>query len=103
MRKRVGRIEGQGRMREEKENTGGHEREDARIDVDLDCVGLYCPMPVTMTREAVEEMDPGQVIRVTADDPAAEEDIARWARRTGNDLLELSREGTLLTFVIRKG
>ncbi|HSG27362.1 MAG TPA: sulfurtransferase TusA family protein [Candidatus Krumholzibacterium sp.] len=90
-------------MSEGKKNTGGHEEDHAAIDVELDCVGLYCPMPVTMTREAVEEMAPGQVIRVTADDPAAEEDIARWARRTGNDLLELRSEGTVMTFVIRKG
>ncbi|MCU0639040.1 MAG: sulfurtransferase TusA family protein [Candidatus Krumholzibacteria bacterium] len=72
-------------------------------DAELDCVGLYCPMPVAMTRERIGLLEPGQLLLVTADDPAAEEDIQRWARRTGNEVLEFKRDGNILTFMIRKG
>ena len=74
-----------------------------RCDVELDCIGLYCPIPVASTREEIDELEEGQILKVMADDPAAEEDITRWARRTGNELLSLEKEGSVMTFLIRKG
>ncbi len=79
------------------------DRNEDRCDAELDCVGLYCPIPVASTREEIDELDEGQVLKVMADDPAAEEDITRWARRTGNELLSLEKEGAIMTFLIRKG
>jgi TusA-related sulfurtransferase len=55
-----------------------------------------------MTREKIDHMDAGQVLKVEADDPAAEEDIKRWAKRTGNEILKFEKEGPILTFLIRK-
>lgn len=69
---------------------------------ELDCVGLYCPMPIFMTKEKIEEIEVGQVLKVEADDPAAEEDIKRWAKRTGHQILRFEKEGTLLTFLIKR-
>ncbi len=71
-------------------------------DAELDCVGFYCPMPLAMTNEEIEKIDVGQVLKVVADDPAAEEDIKRWAKRTGHEILKFEKEGTLLTFFIRR-
>jgi len=71
-------------------------------DAELDCVGLYCPMPIAMTKEEIEKIDVGQVLKVEADDPAAEEDIKRWAKRTGHEILDFEKEGTILTFFIRR-
>jgi tRNA 2-thiouridine synthesizing protein A len=71
-------------------------------DAELDCVGLYCPMPIAMTKEEIEKINVGQVLRVEADDPAAEEDIKRWAKRTGHELLHFEKEGGVLTFLIRR-
>jgi TusA-related sulfurtransferase len=71
-------------------------------DAELDCVGQYCPMPIAMTKEGIEKIDIGQVLKVEADDPAAEEDIKRWAKRTGHEILKFEKEGTLLTFYIKR-
>lgn len=71
-------------------------------DAELDCVGLYCPMPIAMTKEEIEKIDVGQVLKVEADDPAAEEDLKRWAKRTGHEILQFVKEGTILTFFIRR-
>ncbi|MCD5383729.1 sulfurtransferase TusA family protein [candidate division WOR-3 bacterium] len=71
-------------------------------DAELDCVGLYCPMPIAMTKEEIENIGLGQVLKVEADDPAAEEDIKRWAKRTGYEILKFKKEGTILTFFIRR-
>jgi len=75
---------------------------DISPDAELDCVGLYCPMPIAMTKEEIEKIDVGQVLMVEADDPAAEEDIKRWAKRTGHEILKFEKEGTILTFFIRR-
>ena len=71
-------------------------------DSEVDCVGLYCPMPIAKTKEEIDNIEIGQILKVEADDPAAEEDIKRWAKRAGHELLKFEKEGTLLTFFIKK-
>jgi tRNA 2-thiouridine synthesizing protein A len=39
---------------------------------------------------------------VEADDPAAEEDIARWAKRAGHQVLKLEKSGNIITFFIKR-
>ena len=76
--------------------------DEIQIDGELDCVGLYCPMPIAMTKEEIDKLDIGQVLFVEADDPAAEEDIKRWAKRVGHDILRFEKSGNILTFYIKK-
>jgi len=47
-------------------------------------------------------LDVGQVLEVTADDPAAEEDIKRLVKRLGHQLIEIRKEGDQLQFLIKK-
>jgi len=71
-------------------------------DAELDCVGLYCPIPIAQTKEEIDKLEVGQVLKVEADDPAAEEDIKRWAKRIGHEIVRFEKEGTIVTFYIRK-
>ena len=71
-------------------------------DVTLDTTGLYCPEPVFRTKIALEKMQTGQTLTVSADDPAAEDDITRWASRNGHKVIELTHNGDILTFKIKK-
>ncbi len=71
-------------------------------DAEVDCVGLYCPIPIATTKEEIDKIKVGQVLKVIADDPAAEEDIKRWAKRTGHEILKFEKEATILTFYIKK-
>ena len=71
-------------------------------DAELDCVGLYCPMPIAKTKDEIDKIEVVQVLKVEADDPAAEEDIKRWAKRTGHEMLRFEKEGTILTFFIQR-
>ena len=73
-----------------------------QYDVELDCVGYYCPMPIAMTKEQMDKIEIGQILKVEADDPAAEEDIKRWAKRTGHEIIKFEKEGTIITFLIKK-
>ncbi len=69
----------------------------------LDCVGLFCPQPLFQTREAIDGLKPGEVLEMLSDDPAAEEDIKRFAKRTGNILLSFERlEDGVQRFLIKK-
>lgn len=68
----------------------------------LDARGLFCPEPVFRTKVEVETLKAGQCLQVLADDPAAEEDITRWAKRTGQELVSFRRDGNDLVFLIRR-
>ncbi len=68
----------------------------------LDCVGLYCPEPVFRTRQELDKLDVGEVLEVTADDPAAEEDIPRLVKRLEQQLIKMWKEGDEFHFVIKK-
>jgi TusA-related sulfurtransferase len=59
-------------------------------------------MPISLTKEEIENIEIGQVLKVEADDPAAEEDIKRWAKRAGHELLRFEKQGTILTFYIKR-
>lgn len=74
----------------------------ALADKKLDATGLFCPEPVFRTKIEMEGMEAGSVLTITADDPAAEEDISSWASRSGHEVLSVSREGSRVTLSIRK-
>jgi len=72
-------------------------------DETLDCVGLFCPEPLFQTREAMDALGVGDVLEVLADDPAAEEDLTRFAKRAGHEVLGIEDLGDHKRFTIRKG
>jgi TusA-related sulfurtransferase len=68
----------------------------------LDCVGLYCPQPLFQTREQIDSIETGEILEVLADDPAAEEDLKRFAKRTGHEIISFEKKGDMLRFLIKK-
>ncbi|MEM4734123.1 MAG: sulfurtransferase TusA family protein [Candidatus Thorarchaeota archaeon] len=69
----------------------------------LDCTGLYCPQPLFQTREALNKIAVGEILEVLADDPAAEEDIKRLVKRTGQEMVGLEKlKDGVIRFLIRK-
>ena len=71
-------------------------------DRQIDCTGLFCPMPIVKTREAMTQMAAGEVLAMLSDDPASDPDMRSWAQNTGHELLEVTRNGAVYRFVIRK-
>jgi tRNA 2-thiouridine synthesizing protein A len=71
-------------------------------DRQLDCVGLFCPMPILKTRDALKGMAVGQILAMLSDDPASEADMKSWTARTGQELLEIEKNGTVFRFIVRK-
>ena len=68
----------------------------------IDCLGIYCPVPIFRTRMALYEMESGEVLEVIADDPAAEEDMKSLVRRLGHKLLNLEVKEDRIRIIIRK-
>ncbi|MGB4059838.1 MAG: FAD-dependent oxidoreductase [Burkholderiaceae bacterium] len=69
----------------------------------LDAVGLQCPGPIMKTYRAVEAMQAGELLEVTASDPAFGRDIRAWAKKTANDVLSVEASKGLVKVLIRKG
>ena len=71
-------------------------------DRQIDCIGLFCPMPIVKTREAITQMATGQVLEMLSDDPGSDPDMKSWAQATGHELIDVSRRGAVYHFFIRK-
>lgn len=72
------------------------------VDRTLDCLGLFCPMPIVKTREAMKVMAVGQVLEMLSDDPASDADMKSWTKRTGNELIAVTKDGSVYRFLVRK-
>jgi len=75
---------------------------DIKPDRTLDCSGLYCPEPLFQTRANIDQIEVGQVLEVVTDDPAAEEDLQRFAKRTGNEVVSFEKYDDHMRFLIRR-
>jgi tRNA 2-thiouridine synthesizing protein A len=56
-------------------------------DVELDAMGLLCPLPVLKARKLLLTMTSGQVLRVLATDPAAVIDMPHFCTENGHAFL----------------
>jgi tRNA 2-thiouridine synthesizing protein A len=73
-----------------------------KADIQVDATGLYCPMPIIMTAKEIKKIQVGQVLAVKADDEGIQADLPAWCKTTGNELLELTRDGAVFTGYVRK-
>jgi TusA-related sulfurtransferase len=71
-------------------------------DRKIDCVGLFCPMPILKIREALAPMAVGQTLEMLSDDPASDADVKSWSARTGHELLVAEKNGPVFRFIVRK-
>ena len=70
--------------------------------VDLDAMGLLCPLPVLKARKRLQEMESGAVLRIYADDPAAMIDVPHFCAESGHQLLETMQGSQKQVYLIQK-
>ncbi len=75
---------------------------DIKVDQTLDAKGLSCPLPILKTKKAVEALSKDQVLKVVTTDPGSKNDMASWAKRTGNEVLKVEEGAGSFTFYIKK-
>ena len=69
----------------------------------LDVKGLSCPMPVVKTKQAVDELEEGDVLEVLSTDSGSMTDIEGWANGTdGVSLLDQVEDGDLYKHYVEK-
>lgn len=73
-----------------------------KIAVELDATGLMCPMPVLRARRFLDDMTVGEILQVTASDPASVHDMPAFCRMAGHKLLMAYVEDDNYIFEIEK-
>ena len=68
----------------------------------LDVKGKMCPMPVAFTKRKLEGMAPGQLLEVVGEGELEFENIQRWVKNNGHEVVEASKSGTDFTVLVRK-
>jgi tRNA 2-thiouridine synthesizing protein A len=72
------------------------------FDQELDCTGLACPMPILKTKNCIDTLQSGQVLKMIATDPGSLSDVKAWTSKTGHELLEYEKAGEKFIFFIKK-
>ena len=73
-----------------------------KADQSLDCVGLYCPMPIVKTAEKIKQLKQGEVLEVVADDKGIKLDMPAWCETTGHEFLGVEEEGNEIKVYVKK-
>lgn len=68
----------------------------------LDTLGLYCPVPIWEAAKQIQRMKAGRVLEVLSDDDQIVDDMPTWCRRTGNEYLGLTQDGSEYHVFVRK-
>ena len=73
-----------------------------KADHSLDCMGLYCPIPIVKTAEKIKQLKLGEVLEVVADDKGIKQDMPAWCEATGHEFLVLDEEGGEIKVYVKK-
>lgn len=73
-----------------------------KSDQTLDCLGLYCPMPIVKTAERMKQLKTGEVLEVVSDDKGIRMDMPAWCKATGNQFLGLEEKDQEIKVYVKK-
>jgi TusA-related sulfurtransferase len=72
-------------------------------DLELDCRGLRCPLPIIRLANSIADVPVGGTVAVVADDPAAGPDTRAWCRMRGHEYVgEDAADDGVPRFVVRR-
>ena len=75
----------------------------SKAEILVDARGHRCPTPTLRLQRALREAQPGQRVRLLADDPLARIDVPHFLQSHGARLIESSDEGEVLSFLVEAG
>jgi tRNA 2-thiouridine synthesizing protein A len=68
----------------------------------LDVKGKMCPMPVAFTKRKLEGMASGQLLEVVGEGELEFNNIQRWVKNNGHNVVEASKVGSEFRVLVRK-
>ncbi len=78
------------------------EREMNKV-IEVDACGLQCPGPILKTKQTMETLNNGEILSIKATDPGFKKDIATWAEKTGNKIMDIQSDKGVITAHVKKG
>ncbi len=73
-----------------------------KADQSLDCMGLYCPMPIVKTAEKIKQLKSGEILEIVADDKGIKQDMPAWCEATGHECLGMEEEAGEIKVYVKK-
>ncbi len=73
-----------------------------KADQSLDCIGLYCPMPIVKTVERIKQLKTGEILEIVADDKGIKLDMPAWCEATGHEFLGVEEDGNEIKVYVKK-
>lgn len=67
--------------------------ESVRVDEELNLHGEVCPYTFVKSKLALEDLEPGQILRVIVDNPESAENVPRSLANEGNEVLSVGQAG----------
>ena len=71
-------------------------------DLELDLSGLTCPMPLLKTKQALNKVGAGTILKVLATDPASERDFKVFSEQSGIRLLSNEKIDGIYIYRLQK-
>lgn len=72
------------------------------VDQKLDASGLACPLPLLKAKQALNGMQPGQILNVICTDSGSVRDFQVFCQQSGNQLLQSDEANGTYTYLLRK-
>lgn len=73
-----------------------------KFDIEIDAVGLLCPLPVLRLQKMLRTMKHGECVLLRASDPMAVVDIPNFCGTAGTELVEHRRNDGEDLYLVRK-
>lgn len=64
--------------------------------------GLQCPGPIVKLFNQAKIAEPGDLLKIEVTDQGFKKDVYAWAKKTGNEVLELNEKEGVIYATIRK-
>lgn len=68
----------------------------------IDVKGKMCPMPVVLTKRKLETMVGGQLLEVVGEGELEFDNIQRWVKNNGHEVVEAAKSGAEFKVLVKK-
>lgn len=72
------------------------------FNAEVDAIGLKCPLPILKCKKAISQLNPSEVLKISATDKGSVKDFQAFCKQTGHTLLEQKQIDETFIFYIQK-
>ena len=72
------------------------------FDLEIDAIGLKCPMPILKCKKGLNSIQVTQILKISTTDINAKKDFEFFCRQTGHKLISSDTHDSVTSFFIQK-